>query len=236
MRPVEQRLGDERIAHKPDDGQDEDRGHERIAGHSIWTCELWPRAPQAIDGRDGQCIEGPDRQHERVAQRLERLTEHECHPQQRGEQNRQMGRLEPPVHAGQRREQQAVLGHREEHPRRRQHDAVQRAEGRHRDQRRDQHRADAAEDGHHGVGGHERRLPDAIERQDIQVGDVGEHVNGQQRQGAADDGDRQVALRDSSPRRPRTRGPQSRRTPTARSPEPGRDRLRRRWYLQRRPT
>ena len=45
-------------------------------------------------------------------------------PSNADEENRDVRRVEARMHAGQRLEEQAVAGHREKHPRRRQHAAV----------------------------------------------------------------------------------------------------------------
>ena len=59
-------------------------------------------------------------------------------------------------------------------------------------------------------------LPDGVDRQNVEVSQVRQHVDADDRQRADDDGSRQVPLRDLSPRRRRRRRPRSRRKPRGR--------------------
>jgi hypothetical protein len=99
------------------------------------------------------------------------------------------------VHRRDGTEEQSVVGHGEEHARRREEHGAERAEGGNHDGERHDHRTGTSNDGLRGIGGDERRATDLLDGEDRKVGEVREHVDDHDSERAADERARQVALR-----------------------------------------
>ena len=152
--------------------------------------------PEDDHGGDGQAEEDPlpeDDIREKPLERPEK--EDEDHAPDAHGDDRNMGRQEFRVDGGQLLEKDPVFGHGIIDPRRAQEILVGRAHDRKEDDERDDRGADGTHDQIHRVGGDPVGFGDRAGREDIQIGQLGQDIDGDAGRGPDEEPQGKVALR-----------------------------------------